>query len=316
MELFHPTCYVLHKDKSDNKSFKVHCKWELLVLGNVSIKSYSCEDWNVQLVINPTTCRFFNSQAYRVCDWWSNVDCPTSEQLYSNNEELYRDAEGNLIWGAASREVGGDEEGPEVISTLTRTPLEQPLAKLIDQHLERGGHQGAHTNHIHVGDNRVHQEGRKGSKSSEISGGRMRFPINKEEVERVPFWTLVHKNIVQKGGQTKEEGEDETTTTTTEKATVKLLSSNEINNINLSNYSALTGNRTNPKEAAGHDRSKPKTTKKKVFRGSKRFRFNAHDKNEVEYTTTTKRSTSFANKYNIDYDHLLEDEYEIIQKVE
>lgn len=31
------------------------------------------------------------NQAYRVCDWWTNVDCPFATQLYRNNEELYRD---------------------------------------------------------------------------------------------------------------------------------------------------------------------------------------------------------------------------------
>ncbi|KAL7732596.1 hypothetical protein ACLKA6_019222 [Drosophila palustris] len=30
------------------------------------------------------------NQAVRVCDWWSNVNCASSEQLYRNNEELYR----------------------------------------------------------------------------------------------------------------------------------------------------------------------------------------------------------------------------------
>ncbi|KAM8711018.1 hypothetical protein ACLKA7_017619 [Drosophila subpalustris] len=30
------------------------------------------------------------NQAVRVCDWWSNVNCDSSEQLYRNNEELYR----------------------------------------------------------------------------------------------------------------------------------------------------------------------------------------------------------------------------------
>ncbi|XP_055378924.1 anaphase-promoting complex subunit cdh1-like, partial [Condylostylus longicornis] len=32
------------------------------------------------------------NQAVRVCDWWTNVNCPASEQLYDNNDELYRDA--------------------------------------------------------------------------------------------------------------------------------------------------------------------------------------------------------------------------------
>lgn len=276
-------------------------------------------------LIHPRTISLYLSQAYRVCDWWTNVDCPTSEQLYSNNEELYRDAEGNLIWGAASREVGGDDDdvGPEVFSTTTRTPLEQPLAaKLIDQHLEemRGEHQRAHTvNHI-GGGNGVHEGVRKGSNKdysrSESSGVRMRFHINKnpEVAERVPFLTLVHKNTVEVGEVAKKK----------EPVTIKLLSSNDINNNSLSNYSALTGKRTNPKEALGQDR---RTTKYKGSRGSKKYRFNAHDKDEVEYMrnsiaastttrrTTTKRST-FPNKYNIDYDHMLEDEYEIIQKVE
>ncbi|KAH8361560.1 hypothetical protein KR084_008334 [Drosophila pseudotakahashii] len=30
------------------------------------------------------------NQAVRVCDWWSNVNCEGSEQLYQNNDELYR----------------------------------------------------------------------------------------------------------------------------------------------------------------------------------------------------------------------------------
>ncbi|XP_055612050.1 U-scoloptoxin(01)-Cw1a [Uranotaenia lowii] len=39
------------------------------------------------------------NQAFRVCDWWTNVDCPASDALYSNNEDLYKDFEGNLIVG-------------------------------------------------------------------------------------------------------------------------------------------------------------------------------------------------------------------------
>lgn len=44
---------------------------------------------------------FFNSlifqQNYRVCDWFYNVDCTQAEDLYLNNEELYKDAQGNPI---------------------------------------------------------------------------------------------------------------------------------------------------------------------------------------------------------------------------
>ncbi|BFF99607.1 probable WRKY transcription factor protein 1 [Drosophila madeirensis] len=35
------------------------------------------------------------NQAVRVCDWWSNVNCASSEQLYQNNDELYRIPERN-----------------------------------------------------------------------------------------------------------------------------------------------------------------------------------------------------------------------------
>ncbi|XP_046809240.1 U-scoloptoxin(01)-Er1a [Lucilia cuprina] len=35
------------------------------------------------------------NQAVRVCDWWSNVNCPAAEQLYENNDELYRTTEIN-----------------------------------------------------------------------------------------------------------------------------------------------------------------------------------------------------------------------------
>ncbi|KAK3919223.1 U-scoloptoxin(01)-Er1a [Frankliniella fusca] len=37
------------------------------------------------------------SQAVRVCDWWFNVDCPHSPELYSINNDLYKDKDGNLI---------------------------------------------------------------------------------------------------------------------------------------------------------------------------------------------------------------------------
>ncbi|XP_031618291.1 U-scoloptoxin(01)-Cw1a [Contarinia nasturtii] len=37
------------------------------------------------------------NQAYRVCDWWTNVDCPFAAQLYRNNEELYRNPSANEV---------------------------------------------------------------------------------------------------------------------------------------------------------------------------------------------------------------------------
>ncbi|XP_049299249.1 U-scoloptoxin(01)-Er1a isoform X1 [Anopheles funestus] len=44
------------------------------------------------------TC-FLLTQAYRVCDWWTNVNCEGSEDMYSINDDLYRDDAGNLIVG-------------------------------------------------------------------------------------------------------------------------------------------------------------------------------------------------------------------------
>ncbi|XP_014254688.1 uncharacterized protein LOC106669619 [Cimex lectularius] len=37
------------------------------------------------------------NQAVRVCDWWFNVDCPSSPDRYNVNDDLYRDAKGNYI---------------------------------------------------------------------------------------------------------------------------------------------------------------------------------------------------------------------------
>ncbi|BES97598.1 Chitin Hypothetical protein Peritrophin-A domain [Nesidiocoris tenuis] len=37
------------------------------------------------------------NQAVRVCDWWFNVDCPSSASRYNINDDLYRDAKGNYI---------------------------------------------------------------------------------------------------------------------------------------------------------------------------------------------------------------------------
>lgn len=271
-------------------------------------------------------------QAYRVCDWWSNVDCPTSEQLYSNNEELYRDAEGNLIWGAASREVGGDDVGPEVFSTTTRTPLEQPLvrptttlAKLIEQqqHLGKAGHQQAHINHVGEVVDERDRNSFSHSSNGRISGTRFSIATRSKNHNIIEGEEDTIVNKEQQEGQQYEKGSG---------GGVKLLSSNDINTIS---YSALTGKGTNPKEALGRKESSrttitPKTTKKRGSRGSKKFKLNQHDKEEMEFihnsikaydskptSTTTKRSTStIPNKYNIDYDNMLEDEYEIIQKIE
>lgn len=221
-----------------------------------------------------------------------------------------------------------------MISTRTRTPLDKPqpivrpttLAKLIDQQIAKAGHQQAHLNHLVVDEN----DRNSFSHSSGRISGRMRFSFKsnfnkkqKEEEEQVPFITRVHTNG--KGELGKME----------ENTTVKLLSFNDINNIIINNYSALTGKRTNPKETLGQtqdssSRVAPKPTKK-GSRGSRKFKLNSHDKDEMDFvrntiegsvdpkstTSTTKRSTSkIPNKYNIDYDHMLEDEYEIIQKVE
>lgn len=48
------------------------------------------------LIIKPKS-EFLFKQAVRVCDWFFNVKCEAAEELYSNNEELYKDAQGNPI---------------------------------------------------------------------------------------------------------------------------------------------------------------------------------------------------------------------------
>ncbi|CAG0921652.1 unnamed protein product, partial [Notodromas monacha] len=37
------------------------------------------------------------NQAYRVCDWWYNVDCAGSSGLYNINDDLYKDNQGNTL---------------------------------------------------------------------------------------------------------------------------------------------------------------------------------------------------------------------------
>lgn len=39
----------------------------------------------------------FNQQT-RVCDWFYNVDCFQAESYYLNNDDLYKDTDGNPIW--------------------------------------------------------------------------------------------------------------------------------------------------------------------------------------------------------------------------
>lgn len=84
------------------------------------------------------------------------------------------------------------------------------------------------------------------------------------------------------------------------------------------------------------------TEMRKFSRGTKKFQLNVHDREEVEFMKTkhkdelelvdevkneidgeqdsegmmTTKKSQFVNKYNIDYDNSLEDEYEIIQTIE
>jgi Chitin binding Peritrophin-A domain len=50
-----------------------------------------------QLAVMKSSFLYFLQQDYRVCDWFYNVDCAKAEDLYLNNEELYKDAQGNPI---------------------------------------------------------------------------------------------------------------------------------------------------------------------------------------------------------------------------
>lgn len=224
-----------------------------------------------------------------------------------------------------------------MISTTTRTPLETlvrpTLAKLLDQqpehNVEKAGHHASeerqvHRNHLVAVDEKERQSFSHSS-NGRISG--MRFSIQ-NRIEEDEVWEeqqrkeQERKAFVYKMKKKKQEEE-------IDGGKLFLESSNDINTLS---YSALTG--TNPKEEAlGRPATPetPKTTKKKGSRGSKKFKLNVHDKDEMQFlrnaikdeektdgrSTTTKRSTSLIpNKYNIDYDQTLEDQYEIIQKVE
>jgi len=63
---------------------------------------YQCQVWHwctPQATLFSFLCpnqTVFNQQ-YRVCDWWYNVDCPSATSQYVNNEELYKDEDGNPI---------------------------------------------------------------------------------------------------------------------------------------------------------------------------------------------------------------------------
>lgn len=191
--------------------------------------------------------------------------------------------------------------------------------------------------------------GKMFSHSSGRISGRMRFSnqVGGGVSAEGGFQTLVHTTTEEYAAERGSGRNGEV-----EGGTVKLLQpSNDINK--LSNYAYSTsnpkagGDQTNQIDSSqakakdwergvgksAHNKKKVENTKK-GSRGSKKFQVNFHDKDEMQFlqmriketagfdtklmSTTTKRSqtSTIANKYNIDYDHMLEDEYEIIQKVE
>jgi len=50
-------------------------------------------------------------QQYFVCDWWFNVDCSTTEDFYSLNDEIAAEREANSPNGSGNSQYGGQGQG-------------------------------------------------------------------------------------------------------------------------------------------------------------------------------------------------------------
>jgi len=241
------------------------------------------------------------NQAVRVCDWWSNVNCASSEQLYQNNDELYRipdkqQQQQNVVWykaddeyriGKVNRQRGGRQR----------------------QFLSQNKSNNSNSNNI-VDDNAL---------------------INYSKITKNSFrGSLRHKSNSQSSYSSSQQQSKTTSKSQTQQNNYSKVNSeyhsrqnnssrnnsrnnkkkqNSIGNIPSRRTSTQHRSNNNSSTSNNHNSNNNYNSKQ---RSSHRYNLNRFENDDElkDYKSKIK------NKFNIDYDHSLDEEYEIIEAIE
>lgn len=244
------------------------------------------------------------NQAVRVCDWWSNVNCPASEQLYANNDELYRQPNSTGIWyqgkqqKAAHHQTSAKPNGKTILkqlplrilkdgnsfplntnqqthptSALTANLAAKTVGSDYARNVFRGNIKYSHKDKGQYQDQmKQNQYNLKIASTAGISSPAM--PVNRSRNRNRNFSSNSNSNRTYNSMQT-QEGQEQEQEQEQQKHLTQLKSSLKANSRKTSNPNKLNNN------------DELKDYKSKI-----------------------------KNKYNIDYDHALDAEYEIIEAIE
>lgn len=250
------------------------------------------------------------NQAVRVCDWWSNVNCAGSEQLYQNNDELYRipersQQEQQEVWYKADDEyrIGTAHSTVKAVSPQRGDRQRQ----FAGRHKSNNSNNNS-SNYITITNSIVDSSApRNNSKMTKNSfRGSMRY---KSKSQSSYSSSKQQPNIYSKNSEYKSIHNSSNSRKKSNRNSGRKI------NYRFSTSRPRLRNRTsNPvhRNKSSINISISENNNNKQQRGSYRYNQNKFENDDElkDYISKIK------NKYNIDYDHSLDEEYEIIEAIE
>ncbi|KAH8247967.1 hypothetical protein KR032_000709, partial [Drosophila birchii] len=222
------------------------------------------------------------NQAVRVCDWWSNVNCAGSEQLYQNNDELYR---------------------------IPEKQSQRQFQK--QQHQEKQQQQQQQQQQYQLNNNNRIIDSSNYSKMTKNSfRGSMRFTTPSTNPQ-----SLYSSSQQQQQQQHKSSKNSERKSKPSSSSKPHRLSHSDRESNRNQTRSRNRTHSNSPQQAKKKNPTNSNTitqNPQNTSRGKQRYNTNKFE-NDAELKDY---KSKIKNKYNIDYDHSLDEEYEIIEAIE
>ncbi|KAH8365640.1 hypothetical protein KR093_002988, partial [Drosophila rubida] len=221
------------------------------------------------------------NQAVRVCDWWSNVNCANSEQLYQNNDELYRIPERN--------QQQQQQHDRQTSLSQTRSSKANNNIDIIDK--QSNNSKGIVDNPGPINYNKMTKNSFRGSLRFKSNSQSSYSSSQKQKKFRK---VVVSKNISNNSSSRKHPDRN----------------TNRNVNRKPNNYENTIVN--SPPRHTSYSISNSTNNYNSKQRGRHRYKTNKFENDDElkDYKSKIK------NKFNIDYDHSLDEEYEIIEAIE
>ncbi|EDX09648.1 GD13016 [Drosophila simulans] len=215
------------------------------------------------------------NQAVRVCDWWSNVNCEGSEQLYQNNDELYRIPE-------RQQQLNDQQQQQQ---------QQQQQHQALNSNTAIGGINSS---------NRIVDSSNYSKMTKNSFRGSMRFTTPSTN----PQSSYSSSQQQQQQQQQKQHQKQHNSSRNSERKSKP----SSVNHRDRDSNQTRSRNRTHNTPQSG----KKNNSNSNSSRGKQRYNTNKFE-NDAELKDY---KSKIKNKYNIDYDHSLDEEYEIIEAIE